>query len=151
MSVEERQDYLKKLLQILPPDPSFEAWLKKTGELPPDYNSLPKVNTLPDPLTFLDGRPVRSAKEWPDRRAEIWRLSQQYVLGTFPPKPKIDHVTVLDETHGNGYLVRNVRLEFGPDDKGSMRVQVMIPDGQGPFPVLIGATLQSWEPALLRR
>jgi pimeloyl-ACP methyl ester carboxylesterase len=151
MSVQERHDYLEKLLQILPPDPSFEAWLKKTGEIPPDFNSLPKINSLPDPLKFLDGRPVRSAKEWPDRRAEIWRLSQKYVLGTFPPKPKIDHVDMLDETRGDGYLVRNVRLEFGPNDKGSMRVQVMIPDGKGQFPVLIGATLQSWEPALLRR
>jgi pimeloyl-ACP methyl ester carboxylesterase len=150
-TVQERQQYLEKLLQILPPDPSFDAWLKKTGEIPPDYDSLPKINTLPDPLKFLDGRLVRSANEWPARRAEIWQLSQKYVLGTFPPKPSIGHIDVLDETRGDGYLIRNVRLEFGPDDKGSMRVQVMIPDGKGPFPVLIGATLQSWEPALLRR
>ena len=38
---------------------------------------------------------------------------------------------------GKGYSVRNVRLEFGPQGKGTMRVQVMIPEGSGPFPVLI--------------
>jgi pimeloyl-ACP methyl ester carboxylesterase len=139
------------LQEILPVDPSFQAWLKKTGELPPDFGALPRVNSLPDPLRFFDGRPVRSLKDWPARRAEIWQLSQRYVLGRFPPRPKIDHVVVLDETRHEGYTLRNVRLEFGPNDKGSMRVQVMIPDGGGPFPVLIGATLQSWEPALLRR
>jgi pimeloyl-ACP methyl ester carboxylesterase len=151
MSAQERQQYLERLQGILPADPSFNAWLKKTGELPPDFDALPRVNSLPDPLKFFDGHPVNSAKDWPARRAEIWQLSQKYVLGTLPPKPRIDHVVVLDEKHGEGYIVRNVRLEFGPDDKGTMRVQVMIPDGKGPFPVLIGATLQSWEPALLRR
>jgi hypothetical protein len=133
MSTQERQEYLDRLQKILPADPSFQAWLKKTGELPPDFDALPRVNSHPDPLLFFDGRPVRSSKDWPARRAEIWQLSQRYVLGTFPPKPKIGHVVVLDETHHEGYTLRNVRLELGPDDKGSMRVQVMIPDGGGRF------------------
>ena len=58
---------------------------------------------------------------------------------------------VLDETPGKGYLVRNVRLEFGPQSKGTMRVQVVIPDGKGPFPVLISPNLTGWAPYLLRR
>ncbi len=32
-----------------------------------------------------------------------------------------------------------------------MRVQVMIPDGKGPFPVLISPNLAGWGPSLLRR
>ena len=47
--------------------------------------------------------------------------------------------------------MRNVRLEFGPGSKGTMRVQVMIPDGKGPFPVLISPNLGGWAPSLLRR
>ena len=153
MSTAERQDYLQKLLQILPPDPPFDEWLKKTNALPPDFNSLPRHNSLPDPLTFLDGRKLTTAAQWPARRAEISKLSQKYVWGTVPPRPKIDHVTVLDERHDDagGYTVRNVRLEFGPESKGTMRVRVYIPDGNGPFPVLINSSLQGWASSLIRR
>jgi dienelactone hydrolase len=151
MSTGERQEYLQKLLQILPPDPPFDAWLKQTHALPPDFNSLPRQNSLPDPLVFLDGRKVATAAEWPARREEISRLSQKYVWGTVPPRPKIDHVTLLDEKRADGYTVRNVRLEFGPDGKGTMRVRVYIPDGDGPFPVLINSSLQGWAASLIRR
>ncbi len=151
MTVEQRREYLEKLLKILPPAPSFQEWLDKTGELPPDFDALPRVNGLPDPLTFLDGRPVKTAADWRARRAEIWQLYQKYDIGTFPAKPKLDRVVMLGETPGDGYVIRDVRLEFGPQDKGTMRVQLMIPSGAGPFPVLISPNLQGWSPALLRR
>lgn len=153
MSTQDREQYRDKLLQILPPVPdgSFDAWLKKTNALPPDFNSLPRHNGLPDPLTFLNGRTVTTAAQWPARREEISKLSQKYVWGTVPPRPKIDHVVVLDEKHSDGYTVRNVRLEFGPGDKGTMRVRVHIPDGGGPFPVLINSTLLGWATSLIRR
>lgn len=146
-----RQQYLEKLQQILPPDPPFDAWLKQTGELPPDFNALPKHDQLPDPLSFLDGRTVKTAAEWPARRAEILSLFQKYVWGTFPPRPAIGHVEILDEAHRSGYTVRNLRLEFGPENKGTMRVRVYIPDGKGPFPVLINSSLEGWAPSLIRR
>ncbi len=151
MTPEERRVYLEKLQQILPDAPAFRAWLEKSGELPPDFDALPRRNALPDPLHFLDGRAVRTPADWKSRRAEIQQLFEKYDLGTFPPKPKLDRVIALDETHGNGYLIRNVRLEFGPGSRGTMRVQVMMPDGKGPFPVLISPNLAGWGPSLLRR
>ena len=60
MTPDERRDYLAKLQTILPKVPSFQQWLDKTNELPPDFDALPRVNGLPDPLKFLDGRPVRT-------------------------------------------------------------------------------------------
>jgi len=96
MSVEQRREYLDKLLKILPPAPQFQQWLEKTGELPPDFDALPRMNGLPDPLKFLDGRPVKNAADWKARRTEIWNLYQKYDLGTFPPKPKLDRAAVLD-------------------------------------------------------
>src|ERR1035437_457304 len=107
MSTQDREQYREKLLQIVPPDPTFDAWLKKTNALPPDFNSLPRHNSLPDPLAFLNGRSVATAAQWPARREEISNLSQKYVWGTVPPRPKIDHVVVLDERHEDGYTVRN--------------------------------------------
>ena len=151
MSAADREQYRDKLLQILPPAPPFDAWLKKTNALPPDFNSLPRHNSLPDPMTFLNGRSVTTAAQWPARREEISKLSQKYVWGTVPPRPKIDHVVQLDENHADGYTVRNVRLEFGPGDKGTMRVRVYIPDGGGPFPVLINSSLSGWASSLIRR
>jgi hypothetical protein len=56
MTPEERREYLAKLQQILPDVPSFREWLQKTGELPPDFDALPRGNALPEPLRFLDGR-----------------------------------------------------------------------------------------------
>ena len=151
MTPEERREYLAKLQEILPDVPSFREWLQKTGELPPDFDALPRVNGLPEPLRFLDGKAVRTSREWPARRAEIRQLFEKYDLGTFPPKPKLDRAVLLDEATGKGYRVRNVRLEFGPGSKGTMRVQVMIPDGKGPFPVLISPNLPGWSPSLVRR
>lgn len=151
MTPDERREYLAKLQQILPDVPSFREWLQKTGELPPDFDALPRINALPEPLQFLNGRTVRTPRDWPARRAEIRQLFEKYDLGTFPPKPKLDRAVVLDETRGKGYLVRNVRLEFGPGSRGTLRVQVMIPDGKGPFPVLISPNLTGWAPSLLRR
>jgi len=151
MSDPDRAEYREKLLRILPPDPPFDEWLKKTNALPPDFNSLSRQNSLPDPLTFLNGKKVATAAQWPARREEISTLQQKYVWGTFPPKPTIDHAVVLDERHEDGYRVRNLRLEFGPGDKGSMRVRVYIPDGAGPFPVMINTSLQGWSASLIRR
>jgi len=151
MTEQQRREYRDKLLQILPPSPQFQQWLDKTAELPPDFDALPRMNTLPDPLKFLDGRIVKTAADWKARRTEIWQLYQKYDIGTFPPKPKLARVVPLDETQGAGYVIRNVRLEFGPDNKGAIRVQVMIPDGTGPFPVLISPNLAGWGPSLLRR
>ncbi len=123
-------------------------------KLPPVCaDALPRVNGLPDPLKFLDGRPVRNAAEWRNRRAEIWQLYQKYDVGTFPAKPWLDTL-VEDRGPAKQQMpleVRNVRLEFGPQSKGTMRVQVMIPEGKGPMPVLISPNLAGWSPSLLRR
>ncbi|HVW07233.1 MAG TPA: alpha/beta fold hydrolase [Bryobacteraceae bacterium] len=150
MTQDERRQYLQKLETIIPKVPSFEAWQQKSGELPPDFDALPRQNDLPDPLKFLDGRPVRTPADWKARRAEIASLFAKYQSGTMPPRPKLDHAVVLDETKENGYIVRNVRLEFGPGDKGTMRVRLTIPDGKGPFPVLMSPGFAGWGAALRR-
>ena len=93
------------------------------------------------------------AIEWPKRRNEIQQLFEKYETGTFPPKPAISKVVQLDETKGKGYLVRNVRVEFGPQGKGSVRVRLVIPDGAmtEKFPVMISPSLNGWASTVLRR
>lgn len=152
MTLTERRDYLQWMLKTLPDDPPWDAWQRQSGELPPDFDALPRSNLIPDPLHFLDGRPVASRQDWAARRDEIFTLEQKYQTGTFPPKPKLDQVVLVDETRGPGYLTRNVLLKFGPGDKGSVHVRVVLPDNlQGREPVLLCTSLEGWGPALLRR
>jgi dienelactone hydrolase len=148
MTVAQRKQYLDDLLKILPPLPSFNTWLENTHELPPDFDTLPRHNSLPDHLVFADGRGVNTPDDWTARRAEIKKYYEMYDLGTLPPKPKLDNIVLIDETKGNGYLTRNVRLEFGPGSKAALNVTITIPAGDGPFPVLIGGPASN---ALFRR
>ncbi len=151
MTQADRQEYLRKLEQILPPVPSWTAWQVKTGALPPDFNSLPKINGLPDPLTFVDGHKVATVADWEARRAEISAISQKYEWGTVPPRPSITRTVVVDEKKGDGYTIRNLQFIFGPGDRGTLRARVILPDGKGPMPVLINSDLQGWAPELIRR
>ena len=72
MNPEQRKAYLDKFVQTLPAVPTFNAWLARTGEVPPDFDALPKINGLPDPLQFLDGHMVKVAADWKARRAELF-------------------------------------------------------------------------------
>src|SRR5256885_10672648 len=81
------KELLEQLRSILPPSEPWEAWLKKTGALPPDFALLPSIPFLPDPLRFEGGKEVKSREEWPKRRMAILTLFQQYVLGSFPSSP----------------------------------------------------------------
>jgi pimeloyl-ACP methyl ester carboxylesterase len=157
MSPDDCRQYLEKMRQILPNVPSWTAWQQKTGSLPPDFDALPKINGLPDPLTFLDGkRKVQTAKEWRERRAEIRKLFEMYVLGRIPPKPTLDQVVSVDPasadaaargpigrgargpTPAEGSVTRIADLKYGPGSQITTRVTLTIPAGKGPFPVLIG-------------
>ena len=66
--LERRKRYLETLQKILPRttaneltgrmnggDKNWEAWVARTGELPPDFESMPSNNFLPDPLVRLEG------------------------------------------------------------------------------------------------
>ncbi|MDP4290248.1 MAG: alpha/beta fold hydrolase [Bacteroidota bacterium] len=154
MTPDERIAYLQWMKQTLPEVPEWTAWQQKTGELPPDFDQLPRTNLLPDPLRFLDGRSVKNnAIDWSARREEIRHLFEKYMIGTFPPKATITRVVPTSESRGSGYLTGDVRIEFGPQGKGSVRVRLVIPDGTAgsKFPVLICPNLAGWGPSLIRR
>ncbi len=142
---------LQWMRETLPETPSWTEWQRRTGELPPDFDRLPSHNRLPDPLLFTDGRRVADAADWDERRSEILRLFERYVTGSFPPKPALNEVIVLEETDEDGYIIRDVRLDFGGDRPASVRVRVTMPDGDGPFPVVVAPGLAGWAPRLLRR
>src|SRR6516164_4974639 len=63
MTPDELKAYQQTLLENLPRVASFDAWIAKSQELPPDFDALPRNNALPDPLVFFDGRPVKTAED----------------------------------------------------------------------------------------
>jgi dienelactone hydrolase len=143
MTPEERESYRQMLLLNLPNVPVFDRWVLQVNELPPDFDALPRQNGLPDPLKFLDGKPVKTAADWKARREEIVQLYQKYVWGTVPPRPKFDRAQML-ESPAEGFKARSGTLYAGPGvggGKGTMRVTLQIPNGTGPFPVVMGPGL----------
>ncbi len=156
MTPAEQKQYLEKFNQLVPAVKTWTAWQQKTDALPPDFDALPRVNSLPDPLTFADGkRKVKTAADWKERRAEIIKLFEMYDIGRVPPKPQLDKIVPVDPNavpaggRGRGFggfggapapgtVTKIVDLQYGPDSQITTRVTVQIPPGKGPFPVLIG-------------
>ncbi len=132
-----RQATLAELRRMLPSSPSWEAWLVRTGEPPPDFEALPGEAGLPDPLRFQDGRPVRTRAQWRERRAELLALFHQYVWGSVPPPPDNLQVVESREQVEAGVRVREVTLAFGPGHRARLHLEVLIPPGRGPFPVFL--------------
>lgn len=107
-----------------------------------DSMPLPSVAELPeraDPPAALalwaDGAPVTSTQAWETRRApEIDRLFSHYVDGGAPARDVLDVEVLARQAVAGATLVQlDVTL-----DGGAARLAVWLPEGQGPFPVLIG-------------
>ena len=149
MAEQERRAHLEWMLESLPSAPQFNDWQQRTGELPPDFDAFPRNNFLPDPFTFMNGRTVRNASDWTARRTEIRQLLEKWHIGSVPSKATTFRTTVLSETPGTGYVTRVVAIEYGPqaDRTTTVNVTLTIPQGNGPFPVMIGGAASS----LIRR
>jgi dienelactone hydrolase len=151
--LERRKGYLETLQKILPRtttneltgrmsggDKNWEAWVARTGELPPDFASMPSNNFLPDPLVRLEGRgstPVTNLEEWAEQRQWIRSELERWVYGKMPPPPDNLRAVVTETHREGGVTVREVRLEFGPDRRGILHLHLFIPDGKAPFPVFL--------------
>jgi len=88
-------------------------------------------SSLPDPLSFSDGRAVKDAAGWRQRRAEILALFENHVYGVTPRQPVDVHVEQLEQEEGalNGLAIRQqVRLTFfGNRHSASLDLLVYLP------------------------
>ena len=149
---ERRRAALKVLLDTLLPsrppnngrvsalENSWEDWIKRTGELPPDFDSMPSMAELPDPLVIREngGRiPVTNQELWKQQRQWIRSQFEHWVFGTMPPPPRNLRAVVTETRREGTTTVRFVRLEFGPGHRATLRLELIIPDGKGPFPVFL--------------
>lgn len=97
-----------------------------------DLAKLPSKATLPDPLLYADGSGrAQTLQDWERRRGEILAQIQHYEVGTKPAvkkeqiKARMDADTlVVDVTVGSETL--------------TLRSTLNRPEGDGPFPLIIG-------------
>ena len=136
----DREVLLKLLSHSRPPktgrinsvDKTWEDWVRRVGELPPDFEAMPSIPDLPDPLER-----VSTPAQWAQKRKWIREQFEQWIFGHMPPAPNNLRAVVTGTHSENGVTVREVRLEFGPGHKATLRVQLLIPPGKGPFPVFL--------------
>ncbi|MCY3020725.1 MAG: hypothetical protein NTW87_17040 [Planctomycetota bacterium] len=154
-NTEKRRGFLEQLRRVLPQSKAWDEWLAKSGELPPDFDAMPSEHGLPDPLLRDDnGRrvPITDPKEWEARRQQLRSLFHQWVLGTVPPRPGNLQAAVAGEAAEESATVRQVELTFGPERKARLRLELLIPKGNGPFPVFVTQTNhRGWALIALRR
>lgn len=172
-SLEKRRAALELILKVLPPDQlnenspfddrgrlsyhdrTFSDWLKRTGELPPDFDRMPSLPFLPDPLITDEGNqniPVQSMQQWKEKREQLKQQLQHYITGTFPPAPENMKVTILNERMDGRILLQLAELAFGPEHRATLTLELMIPPGKGPFPVFLTQwNHREWAQVAVRR
>ena len=125
------------------PDPS--RWDKAHGFFKPN-NDESKVEpyTLEDPCAFADGTKLKSAAEWPKRRAEILGIFAKEMFGQEPPKPEALVCDLVSEkTTAAGYATRRFfRMYFKADRTGPcVEWALWLPrHAKGKVPVVLALT-----------
>ena len=156
-----RQADLDVLLEILRPtnenitgrinafDKNWRAWQARTKALPPDFEAMPSIPGLPDPL---EG--VSTLEEWDAKEPVLRKQFEQWIYGSVPPPPDNLKAEITSERElASGVTIRNVMLTFGPQHKAKLRVELSIPPGEGPFPVFLTnhARTRPWLNTAVRR
>lgn len=119
----------------------FNEWMNRTGERPPDFQTLRSMPDLPPLLQFYDGQRVHTSSEWEDRKREICQLLHHYFFGSFPlTPPLLTGAETLNEEREQGLIRRRVRLTFTTTPEVAITIETMTPEGAGPFPVLLTQT-----------
>jgi dienelactone hydrolase len=164
---------LDLILKVLPPDQlnenrpfddrgrvsfldrTFSDWLERTGELPPDFEQMPSLPFLPDPLIIDEGSqniPVRTMAQWQAKREWMKQQLQHYITGTFPPPPDNLKAQILNEKKDGEVRLQRVELSFGPGHQAKLNLEVMMPPGNGPFPVFLTQwNHREWAQVAVRR
>jgi hypothetical protein len=98
--------------------------------------------STPDPLTFRNGKPVASASQWPQRRAEILANASSQMYGVAPLRSSKQRFETMekDGTYFNGLAGRRqVRIYFEGDPKGRFTdLLIYLPRLNKPVPVILG-------------
>ena len=139
-----RKDYLEQLKKIFPgPDEwrgdrdEWLEWQEETGELPPDFDAMKSYPFIPDPLKMKDGEIISSVDDWPERRIEMMEQLKYYFLGNYPDAPENFRGKKKQSPSELRATIHDIVLEFGPDFEANLSFEMILPIGDGPFPVFM--------------
>lgn len=95
--------------------------------------------TLPDVLTFQNGKKVRSVRDWEKRRAELIGLFENQMYGTAPGKPSEESFEVLESGPAfDGLATRKqVRINLGGGEYQDL-LMYLPASASGSVPVFLG-------------
>lgn len=85
-------------------------------------------------LKHENGEPVKTAEDWPTRRAEILKKWNR-LLGPWPPLLEKPAAHEQFKESVEGFVRRRVELEVAPGRKTA--VYLLTPEGKGPFPAVL--------------
>ena len=103
----------------------------------PSVDEATNLETLPNPFEFSNSKKqVKKFKDWEKRRAEIVRELQHYEIGE---KPMVDKKDIEATLEGNTLTVKVTRN----GETLTISAQITYPGGDGPFPLMIGASNNS--------
>ncbi|MDQ7948959.1 MAG: alpha/beta fold hydrolase [Pedobacter sp.] len=136
-------------------DSTWADWLARAGELPPDFYTMKSTPNLPEPLFLTkNGKevPITTLVQWNEKRNWIKAEFQQWISGHVPPAPKSIKATIISDWREEGTHIQMIRLNFGPDQKAIMTLELMVPTGKGPKPVfMVPWTHRDWAQLAVRR
>ncbi|MFA7159444.1 MAG: hypothetical protein WC299_09090 [Kiritimatiellia bacterium] len=98
------------------------------------------IAELPNPFCMDDGTPVSTPAQWPRRRKEMLDSIVEIEYGGLPPTPP---QTCWERLHeGSAKALGNARfisghVTTGPDRPFSFLLTLLVPRGDGPFPVVL--------------
>ena len=97
----------------------------------PSLKELPVIEKLPDPFAWSDGSGRSTLfEDWSRRRMEIGAEIQHYEIGEKPARPDSITADFSDDTLTVWINVNGEQL--------ILKSHVIIPEGEGPFPAVIG-------------
>jgi hypothetical protein len=109
----------------------------------PEADKLPVIKELPDPFLMSNGKRVRSKADWAKRRDEIKSMVLYYEYGHLAPAP--DNLAATQQSskgiEGLAATERRMLLSMGPGRRAEFHLILTIPDGTGPFPVIVKGDL----------
>jgi len=105
----------------------------------PNVDVLPDVKELPDPFFMNDGTRVKTKADWAKRCEEIKAMMLYYQYGHIPPAPKNITAEELSSeiVYKGGATKKHILLSMGPEREVKINVGMVIPKGEGPFPVIL--------------
>jgi pimeloyl-ACP methyl ester carboxylesterase len=99
----------------------------------------PNNADLPDALTFLNGKKVKTMSEFNTRKAEIKKLWCKYFIGNFPSKtPKVLSADVIkNDTMADGSIRKRIIIKYDTPHKKSFEIALWQPPKRGKYPLLL--------------